>query len=285
MVNDLKEAVQSLRELRPDRAEEMLRTSPVRMFWKVVGGLFAAGLLVFGTLSTVSLLAHEEYTVVEEFRAADVAMLDVRNDAGSVTIRGSGRNDDTITVTARISHGLRRTGHRESLQGDRLVLDSTCPILLSQFCYVTYTIDVPTEMDVVVRGVDGSITLSDITGDVDLDSDAGSIDVARVGGGLLRMDSDAGSVTATAVESSDVEATSDAGGVYVAFTRPPDAVWAESDAGGVEVVLPAGDEEYAVDAASDAGGVDVTVDQDPNSPRTVHADSAGGGVTVRHGIG
>jgi hypothetical protein len=270
--------------LRPERVEQSLRTPVARGAWKVLGGLFAAALLVFGVLQAVVALAHEEYTIVEEFPARDVAMLDVRNSAGSVTIRGSDSNRETITVTARISHGLRKTGHRESLQGDRLVLDTSCPVFLSSFCDVRYTVEVPTEIDVVVRGASGTIDLNGITGDVDLDSDAGGIDVARVGGGLLRMDSDAGSVTATAVRSDDVEATSDAGGVYVAFADAPRAVWADSDAGGVEVVLPAGG-AYDVEAHSSAGGEEIRVNDDPSSRRTVNATSDAGGVTVRYGAG
>jgi hypothetical protein len=282
MVGDLKDAVQSVRA---ERAEEMLRAPLVRGAWKVIGGIAAAVLLVFGGIQVVVQLAHEEYTVVEEVPAADVAMLDVRNDAGSVIVRGSDRNSETITVTARVSHGLRRTGHRQSLQGERLVLESTCPAIFTSFCDVRYTVDVPTDIDVVVRGASGSIVVSDVNGDVDLDTDSGGIDVARVEGGLLRMDSDAGSVTATAVGSPDVEATSDEGGVYVAFTEAPDAVWADSDAGGVEIVLPRGEEEYGVEADSNAGGVDITVDQDPSSPRTITATSDAGGVTVRYGAG
>lgn len=285
MVGDLKDTLQSVRTLPPERTEELLRTPLVRGAWKVLGGLFATALLAFGTFQVVGTLAHEEYTIVREFRASEVSTLDVRSNAGGVTIRGSDRNSETITVTARISHGLRRTGHSQVVRGDRLVIDSTCPILGSQFCYVTYTVDVPTGIDVVVRGAEGSVTLSEVTGDIDLSSDSGSVDVAQVGGGFLRMDSDAGSVTATDVSSSDVEATSDAGGVYVAFTRPPQSVLADSDAGGVEVVLPRGDEEYDVEADSDAGGVDVSVDQDGGSPRTVEATSDAGGVVVRYGVG
>lgn len=271
--------------LQPEKVEQSLRTPVARGAWKVLGGLIAAALLVLGVIQAVVGLAHEEYTEVDTFPADDVAMLDVRNSAGGVTIRGSESNSDEITVTARISHGLRRTGHRESLQGDRLVLDTSCPIFLSSFCDVRYTIDVPTDIDVVVRGAGGSVNVNDVTGDVDLNSDSGGVDVARVGGGLLRIDSDAGSVTATDVRSSDVEATSDAGGVYVGFARPPQAVWADSDAGGVEVVLPPGDEVYDVEADSDAGGVEIDVADDPRSPRTVRATSDAGGVTIRYGVG
>lgn len=273
-----------MQALQRERVEQNLRTPVARGAWKVVGGLFAAVLLVFQTVQVVVLLAHEEYTIVEEFPAPDVAMLDVRNDAGGVVIRGSDANRDTIRVTARISHGLRRTGHHQYVQGDRLVLDSSCPVLLSDFCNVRYTVDVPPDVDVVVRQAGGRIDLESVTGDLDLSSDAGSIEVVDVDGGLLRMDSDAGSIDATGVRSRDVEATSDAGGVHVGFREPPDAVRADSGAGGVEVVLPEGG-SYDVEADSDAGGVRIEVPDDPRSSRRVQATSDAGSVTVRHGVG
>lgn len=273
-----------LRLISPERIEHFLRATPARAAWMILGGLFAAAMLVFGTMQAVTGLAHEEETFVDEFAASDVATIDVRNSAGSVTIRGSDRNDETVTVRSEVSHGLRRTGHSETLRGDRLVLDSSCPIFFSSFCNVTYTVDVPTEIDVVVRGGGGSIDVSDVTGDVDLDTDGGSVDVTRIDGRLLRMDSDAGSVRATQIGSSDVEATSDGGGVHVSLAQPPEAVHADSDAGGVEVVLPRDDDiAYRVEVHSTAGGEENLVNTNQTSDRTISATSDGGGVTVRYG--
>jgi hypothetical protein len=259
--------------------------SRARAAWKVLGGLFAAFLLVTGVIQVVVRLAHEEFTIVEEFPAGEVARLDVDSDTGRVTIRGSDANRDTVRVTARVSHGLRRTGHSQRLQDDRLVLDSTCPIFFSDFCEVRYTVEVPTDMDVVVRSSTGRIVVEGVNGDVDLSTDAGSIEVADVDGDLLRMDSDSGSVDATAVGSSDVVATTDAGRVYTGFVDAPRAVRADSDAGRVEVVLPEGDEAYDVEADSAAGSVDVEVNQDSRSSRSVTATSEAGSVTVRYGVG
>jgi hypothetical protein len=278
------ERVQRFLRTTPERIEHFLRATPARAAWMILGGLFAAAMLVFGTMQAVTALAHEEETFVDDFAASDVATIDVRNDAGGVTIRGSDSNSDTITVRSEVSHGLRRTGHSERIQGNRLVLDSSCPIFFSTFCNVTYTVDVPTEIDVVVRGSAGSITVSDVTGDVDLATDGGGVDVTRVDGGLLRMDSDAGSVSATRIGSSDVEATSDGGGVHVVLVQPPQSVHADSDGGGVEVVLPRDDDiAYRVEAHSSAGGEENLVNTNQDSDRTITATSDGGGITVRYG--
>jgi DUF4097 and DUF4098 domain-containing protein YvlB len=270
----------------PGAPERWGRLPAVRTAWKVLGGLLAVVVLFFGVTQTVTALAHEEETFVEEFTADDVRVVDVRNAAGSVTIRGSDeREGGSIQVRSRVSHGLRRTGHTERIEGERLVLDSSCPIFFSTFCEVAYTVDVPTEVDVVVRGSGGSITVTDVTGDVELDADGGGVDVARVGGDFLRMDSDAGSVSAVDVASSDVEATSDAGGVSVQFSSEPERVRADSDAGGVELVLPPDSGPYQVEADSSAGGVNNSVNTSQTSDRIIVASSDAGSVTVRYGAG
>jgi hypothetical protein len=267
----------------PNAPQRWGRAPAARTGWKVLGGLFAAVMLAWGTSQVVTALAHEEETFVEEFAAGDVTLVDVHNTAGSVVVRGSDRAGDTIRVTTRVDHGLRRTGHSERLEGDRLVLDTSCPIFFTTFCNVKYTIDVPTEIDLSVRGSGGSISVTEVTGHVDLDSDGGGVDVERVGGEVLRMDSDAGSVSAVDVRSTDVEATSDAGGVTVQFASDPQTVRADSDAGGVELVLPPDGGPYRVEADSSAGGVETSVNTSRTSERTITATSDAGGVTVRYG--
>jgi Putative adhesin len=266
-----------------DAPQRWGRAPAVRTAWKVLAGLFAAVMLAWGTSQVVTVLAHQEETFVEEFAAGDVTLVDVHNSAGSVVVRGSDRADDTIRVTTRVDHGLRRTGHSERIEGDRLVLDTSCPLFLTTFCEVRYTIDVPREIDLSVRGSGGSITVTDVTGDVDLDSDAGGVDVERVGGDRLRMDSDAGSVSAADVRSTDVEATSDAGSVTVRFAGDPRTVRADSDAGGVELVLPPDGGPYRVEADSSAGGVETSVNTSRTSDRRITATSDAGSVTVRYG--
>jgi hypothetical protein len=260
------------------------RSPAVRAGWKILGALVVAFMLLSGTVQTVVLLAHKEETFVDEFAAEGITTIDVDNASGSVTIRGSDTNRDTITVTSRVSHGLRRTGHREEVEGERLVLDSTCPLFLSDFCRVAYTVEVPTDVDVVARSDGGSITIADVTGVVDVDTDGGGIDVARVDGDWLRMDTDGGSVSAVDVRSAEVEATSDGGGVSVQFAGDPQSVVADSSGGGVEVIMPRGGGPYRVDADSDGGGVDTEVDISQTSDRTVRATSDGGSVSVRYGL-
>jgi hypothetical protein len=62
-------------------------------------------------------------------------------------------------------------------------------------------------------------------------------------------------------------------------------VVARSDHGDVTVVVPAGDESYAVDATTDHGRPDVGVKSDPAAARTISAHSDHGDVSVTHPTG
>ena len=112
-----------------------------------------------GVRSTSStLVAHEERTEVTTYDAADVDVLDVDNSNGSVTIVGAAERDE-ITVTARISDGLRATGERQTLVDGRLELRASCPVIGSEWCDVKYTIEVPADIEVRAETDDGRLTV------------------------------------------------------------------------------------------------------------------------------
>ena len=89
---------------------------------------------------------------------------------------------DTITVRARIGHGLRRSGSSVNVEGDRLIVRGSCPIFGSQWCDVRYTIEVPGDVDVVVSGDNDGIRVAGIDGRVELHSDNGSIRATDITG-------------------------------------------------------------------------------------------------------
>jgi hypothetical protein len=256
------------------------RRPPVPRAWKALGSLVAAGLLATGVYQIVVGLAHEEYTFERQFDAAGVTAIEVDNGADG-TVRIVGSDTDTITVAARVSDGLRSTGHRERIDGDRLLLDSTCPIFGSSFCRVTYTIETPRDLDVVVREDNSGITVSDVTGDVDARSENGGLELARIGGSVTAH-SDNGEVSARGLDASDVEASSDNGSVRLDFDRAPQRVVVDSDNGEVEVVLPQGDEAYNVETETDNGTMSMEVRTDPFGSRTIAATTDNGDVTVRY---
>jgi hypothetical protein len=261
------------------RADRLARRPAVRQLWRVGGSLAAVGILGFGTLQSVTRIAHEEETIVTELDGSSVRSVSIRNGAGSIHLVGT--DSDTVTVHAEVSHGLRSTGHTERIEGDRLVLRASCPVLGSDFCNVAYRVEVPRDVSVELRS-DSRITVRDIAGSVDASSDNGRVQATRIDGNV-RLESDNGRVVGQSLASPVAIVDSDNGRVELSFAEPPESVSATSDNGSVEVVVPDTRDAYVVSVSSDNGtasGTDVRTD--PDSRQTITADSDNGDVTVRY---
>ncbi len=228
----------------------------VRLAWLVIGSLFAAGLLVFGTFSVVDALAHERTTEVTTHEG--VTALLIEGDGGSVVVRSDDVAD--VTVTARVSEGLRSTGLTRVLEGDRLVLRSTCPKVGGTWCAVDWDVVVPVGIDVTLRSEDGR---ADVTGEF------GAVD--------LRSEDDG--VTFDGVARS-VIADSEDGNVTIRLADAPDSVRAVSEDGNVNVVVPDIDDGYRVEVSSEDGSTEIGVRTDPNAVRTIEARTEDGNVAV-----
>lgn len=258
----------------------LLRGRGIRRAWMVVACLAAVPLLGFGTLQAVSVLAHEERTEVAEVDAAGLSGLVVDNGAGSVQVVGvEGR--DTVTVHARISEGLRGTGHGVTRRGDRLHVDGSCPILGSEWCRVHYTIEVPADLYVDVRAMAGA-ELSDLSGGLSARSSTSRVEIARVGGDVT-LQANQGRVEATDLSVDSVRATAAQGRVSLAFVDPPDEVVARANQGRIEIVLPdVADVYYAIDPEARQGSVSENVATDPRSDRTIDAQANQGSITIAY---
>jgi hypothetical protein len=256
----------------------------VRRTWLIAGCLVTVPVLLFGATQVASALAHEERTEVSEFDAGGLRSVDIDNAAGSVRIVGV-EDADMVTVTARISDGWRSTGHDVRREGDRLMIEGTCPVFLSDWCNVRYTIEIPSDLAVVAKADNGRVTVTDVAGDVEAASDNGRVDLARIEGNVV-LHSDNGSVTATEIRgASRAEATSDNGDVRLEFLDSPDDVVATSDNGSIDVVISdVGDIAYKVDAESDNGTVSFPIRTDPGGDRTITAESNNGDVTITYAL-
>ena len=263
-----------------ERLPNLFQRRGVFHLWRIGGSLAAVCVLGFGTMEAVAQIAHEEETVVRHFDGAGLRLIDVHNSAGSVHVVGVDR--DEVTVRARVSHGLRSTGESARVDGDRLVLEGTCPVIGSDFCNVSYEVEVPNDVDVVIQA-DARIGVSDVTGDVEARTDNGRVEAARIGGDVV-LSSDNGRVVGTDLRSGSAEAYSDNGRVEVGFVAAPGAVKAESDNGGVEVILPRTQDFYRIEEVSSDNGTAATpeIRINPESERTITATSDNGDVTVRY---
>jgi hypothetical protein len=261
---------------RPPRREP----SVVRGLWKAFAALLVIGAFVSGTFQIVTLLAHEERTVVTSYPVEGITRISVDNSAGSVRIVAS--EGDTIEVTAKISDGLRSTGESQGVFGDTLELRGTCPNFGSDWCRVSYEISAPASLDLTLDVDDGSIDLAGITGDVDVDTDNGSIEMASLSGSI-RATNDNGRIEGDALRSQDVSADTDNGRVTLRFAAPPTSVMATSNNGSVEVVVPDDGTSYRLDMNTDNGSRTETIDVDDNAARSIVIRTENGSVTARAG--
>lgn len=253
---------------------------PVRVAWITLASVVAVMALAIGTLSVVNALAREQETVTTVFDDAAVRLVDIDLSHGSVTVVGS--PEHTISVTAELTHGVRRSEQQVEVEGDRLVIRERCQgPPFANLCRANFTIQVPTYVGSVVHSQNGSILVTGIDGTVDASSSNGSVAVNRTSGDL-RLRSSNGRVEAAAVSSAVVEASSRNGRVSLAFAEPPRNVEANSGNGAVEVILPDTPDTYRVDASSANGSVDTPVRTDPASARSIVAESGNGSVTVRY---
>lgn len=249
--------------------------------WKAVGGVLAIGTVGWGAFNVAALVAHEERTETRTYDAAAVRVIDVQNSAGSVTIQGApGRHE--ITVTARISDGLRETEERQALVDGRLELRASCPLIGSEWCNVKYTIEAPADVEVRADTDNGRLTVRRVDGPVDLQADNGSVEVADVPGDVT-IGADNGSITGSRLASATVMADTDNGSITLEFVEPPTTVEARSDNGRVEVVLPDTEDFYNLDITTDNGEVSRDIRNDPTSSRRITIQTDNGDVTARYG--
>ena len=258
----------------------LLRRPGVRRAWLVVACLVALPLLAVGMVQVVSVVAHEEHVERTEVDAADLRGVVVDNGAGSITVVGV-EGSDTVSVHARISEGLRSTGHVVSVRDDTLVVRGTCPLFGSEWCGVDYTIEVPSDLHVVADGRN-RVAVSDTTGGVTADSSASTVVLARVGGEVTAS-SNQGRVEGSELTAERVHAVADQGRLTLAFAESPDEIVARADQGSIGIVLPDDrDVAYATETKSDQGAVSDRIRQDPGSPRSITAEADQGSITISY---
>jgi hypothetical protein len=263
--------------------EKLLRTKPVHWGWKVFGGAFVVIVLGFSAMQVAVMLAHEEYTEVDEFAAANVDIIEIHNSPGPVRVVASeSATADTIKVTTKVSDGFRPTGHSEAMEGNRLMLRGTCPVMFSSWCSVNYTVVTPPNVDVIVRSSEG-VTVTDIAGAVDVETGDGHVEAARLSG-TVRLDTTDGGITATDLRSDDVDVHTVDGSLNVDFDESPRAIRAKTTDGSIEIVIP--DDEavfYRVESQTVDGSIDTPVRTDPNAERSIVVETTDGNLTVRYG--
>jgi hypothetical protein len=227
-------------------------------------------------LSLVGLLAR-----VTEHRSATydgVRALDLDVTFESVQIIGAA-DVTSVSMTRSYTWSMGKPTIGNRLDGDLLSVTSSCPFTVGLGCSGHIRLVVPEDVEVRVHGSDGSLTLRDLDGPVDVSTSDGSLTASNLTGNVTLHTSD-GSVAATGLRSAEVDATTSDGSVRLSFDAAPSAVKAHTSDGSIEVVVPADGTAYDVDATTSDGGREVSVPTDPSSAHRLQLSTSDGSIRV-----
>jgi hypothetical protein len=188
--------------------------------------------------------------------SAPVSALEIYG--GTVTVTGSQRS--TVSVSEHVEYfgSGSRPAMVRNLSGKTMTLEYECSG--DPLCVVSYDIQVPRGLDVLVDTSDGDIRLSSLAGSVTATADVGDI-------------------TADGISSREAGFLAVSGSVNAVFTAVPTAVHAASAGGDLTIRVP-GTVSYQVNIRPGNGKATVSVPQSFSSRYLIAANSNEGDVTV-----
>ncbi len=148
----------------------------------------------------------------------DLSRLELVTDNGEVRVRGGG-GDEIAVRTVLVERNEGDAEYSLEVEGDRLVVTGECDARWWDRCQVGFVVTVPSDFDVEVQTNNGRVSLSDVAGEVRVETDNGAIEADRLG-------------------SSMVDTHTDNGRIRLTFDDAPTSVTAESDNGAIAVRLP-----------------------------------------------
>lgn len=186
-----------------------------------------------------------------------VTALHLQARAGTISI-SAGEGPISVRETLRYDKAKPKSSH-EVQAGTLKLVDSGCGN--GHHCSIDYDITIPAATQVMVENEAGSIHTQNLTGDVNLKSEAGNI-------------------TAEDLESVTAELSTEAGDVTATFVTAPTNAQASSEAGDINLTVPAGT-SYNVQAHTDIGHPKIEVPTDAASPHVIHLYTEAGSAEVR----
>ncbi|MEU6717896.1 DUF4097 family beta strand repeat-containing protein [Nonomuraea sp. NPDC046802] len=223
----------------------------------------AAGILGLAAVSTGCGLAGPESEDTVSYDVTDkVAAVKVEADAGSVEVVESDRQG--IRVTERLVWRKNKPETSHPVQGDTLALSFKCPTTWGLgapgvSCEVSYQVEVPKGLSVKASTDSGKVTLKNLSGPLEAETDSGAIEAGGLSGKRVVTRTDSGNMT-------------------VAFTGQPDKVESATDSGRTVIHVPHG--PYRIEAQSGSGNQNITAARDPASQRVIALSSDSGDLEV-----
>jgi hypothetical protein len=237
----------------------------------------AVGLTVAGVTGCAALTAGPTNdTQQSQTYQRAISQIDFTMPSGNITL--SAGASGSVVVSRDLKWDKTEPTVSEVWSGDTLQITVNCPS--QPHCSVDYTVQVPSTVAVQTHTDDGDVSVSNLSGGVNINDTTGDVTLAGVAG-RIQVDSNTGTVTGTALQSTDVGVQGQDGDLELSFSAVPQNVSATTDTGRVHVSLPSnGATGYQVHASATTGQRTVSVQEEPSSSHTITAKSTDGDVTV-----
>lgn len=182
--------------------------------------------------------------------SSPVSRLDIDAGASSVTVTGGAANTP-VQVSEQVSYSRTEPELHESVTAGTLDLGYSCPA--GQGCGVSYDVQVPAGLTVMVNLRSGSIDLAGLSGPV----------IAATGTGTINA----------ALASTNVSLTVQTGDITANLSKPPLDLAVSDGTGSVVIGVP-GTASYDLQYNLDVAVSNITIKQDLSSPYQINVSSS-----------
>ena len=225
---------------------------------RIVAGLITVVLvLAVGFALLGPMLRQSEST--DQAMPSRISQLELRNGVGDVRIRAA-QPGESPSATSTAEWGLRKPTTSVDSAGGTTTIRGECPAGPLTVCSTEWLIVVPADTDLEIHQGVGGVTLEGMSGDVDVQSGVGSVNVEES-------------------TSSSIDVELGVGDARIEAVEPPRRVVGTVGVGELTVSLP-DTTSYRVETDSGMSDVRNSLGSDPSSSRTVHLEAGVGGITV-----
>ena len=208
--------------------------------------------------------------IEREFDVAANGTLSIESNSGSIEVRTWEQN--RVRVRVRNPRGF-EVEINQSGNDVSVVANSRGRLFGLGRSTIGFTVDVPVQYNVSLNTGGGKITVEDISGEVEVDTSGGRIDIGIVTGGDVKADTSGGSIEIRGA-TGDVEADTSGGNITIGDVVGE--VIADTSGGRIKI----GDVQGDIEADTSGGNIEVG-----ESTGRVHLDTSGGSIRAGWAMG